>query len=54
MCGIHVKQAAADADTLIISEALRVAESKEFPVVVTGTDTDLPGMLLARETPSTK
>ena len=38
MFGIRVKQAEADADTLIISTALHVAESAEVPVVVIGTD----------------
>ena len=53
MFGIRVKQAEADADTLIISTALHVAESAEEPVVVIGTDTDLLVMLVARTTPST-
>jgi len=53
MFGIRVKQAEADADTLIISTALHVAESAEEPVVVIGTDTDLLVMLVVRATPST-
>jgi len=53
MFGIRVKQAEADADTLIISTALHVAESAEVPVVVIGTDTNLLVMLVARATPST-
>jgi len=53
MTGIRVKQAEADADTLIESTALAVAESEQVPVVVVGTDTDLLVMLVARATAST-
>lgn len=53
MFGICVKQAEADADTLIISTALHVAESAEVTVVVIGTDTDLLVMLVARATSAT-
>lgn len=41
IAGIYVKQANADTDTVIVSTALAVAESKNWPVVVVGTDTDL-------------
>ena len=47
LSGIHVKQADADADTLIISTALTIAESENLPVIVVGTDTDLLVMLVA-------
>lgn len=47
--GIAVKQASADADALIVSTALSLAESGE-PVVVVGTDTDLLVMLVAQAT----
>ena len=40
MAGIRVKQAEADADTLIVSTSLAVAGSEQVPLVV-GTDTDL-------------
>ena len=53
---IRVRQAEADADTLIVSTALNsvaVAESEELPVVVVGTDTDLLVMLVARATTTT-
>lgn len=53
MAGIHVKQAEADADTLIVSTALTTAESEELPAIVVGTDTDLLVMLVAQATPST-
>lgn len=43
--GIAVKQASADADALIVSTALSLAESGE-PVVVVATDTDLLVMLV--------
>ena len=51
--GIRVKQAGSDADSLIISTALHVAEAAEAPVVVIGTDTDLLVMLLALTISST-
>ena len=38
--GIHVKQADADANTLIISTSLDVAASEGRPVVVVDKDTD--------------
>ena len=47
--GVHVKQAQADADALIVSTALSLAESGK-PVVVVGTDTDLLVMLVAQAT----
>ena len=53
MSGICFQQAKADADTLIISTALRLAETTEVPVIVVGTDTDLLVMLVARATSST-
>ena len=53
MSGICFQQAKADADTLIISTALRLAEKTEVPVIVVGTDTDLLVMLVARATSST-
>ena len=45
--GIIVKQAKADADSLIVSTALNLAESGN-PVVVFGTDTDILVMLVAQ------
>lgn len=51
MAGIRVKHAEEDADTLIVSTALAVAESEQVPVVVVGTD--LLVMLTARATTST-
>ena len=53
MAGIRVIQAEADADTLIVSTALTVAEKEEVPVVVVGTDTDLLVMLVARASSGT-
>ncbi|KAG1677542.1 hypothetical protein GQR58_013879 [Nymphon striatum] len=53
MSGIRVKQAEADAGTLIVSTAIAVAESEEQSVVVVGTDTDLLVMLVARATTTT-
>ena len=51
--GIIVMQAESDADTLIVSTALHMAESDcNRPVVVVGTDTDLLVMLVARATSS--
>ena len=50
--GICVKQADANADTLIVSTALSIEESQALPVVV-GTDTDLLVMLVARTTTTT-
>lgn len=47
--GVHVKQAQADADALIVSTARFLAESGK-PVVVVGTDTDLLVMLVAQAT----
>ena len=47
--GVQVKQAQADADALIVSTALSLAESIK-PVVVVGTDTDLLVMLVAQAT----
>ena len=38
--GMHVKQADADANTLIISTSLDVAASEGRQVIVVGTDTD--------------
>lgn len=49
--GWHTCQA--DADMLIVSTALAVAESEELPVVVVGTDTDLLVMMVARATDNT-
>lgn len=49
--GVQVKQAQADADALIVSTALSLAESGK-PVVVVGTDTDLLVMLVAQATPN--
>ncbi len=46
--GIRVEQATADADTLIVSTALTVADAAEQSVVVVGTDTDILVMLVAR------
>ncbi len=43
-----MKQARADADTLIVSTALAVADAAEQAVVIVGTDTDLLVMLVAR------
>ena len=51
--GIRVIQAEADADTLIVSTALTVAETEKLPVVVVGTDTDLLVMLVARASSGT-
>ena len=45
---IHVKQAAGDADFLIISTALEAAAQTTDPVVVVGNDTDLQCMLVER------
>ena len=45
--GIRVKQVEADADTLIVSTALALAESEDLPFVVVGTGTDLLVMLVA-------
>ena len=53
MTGILVKQAEADADTLIVSTTLAVAEPERVSVVVIGTDIDLLVMLVARATAST-
>ena len=51
--GILVKQAAADADSLIVLTALQMAEAGDgSPVVVIGTDTDILVMLIARATAS--
>jgi len=49
---INVKQAETDADSLIVSTALALAESEDLPVIVVGTDTDLLVMLVARATTS--
>ena len=38
LAGIRVKQAQADADTLIVSTALSTAESEKLPVIVVGTE----------------
>ena len=46
--GVHVKQAQADADALIVSTALSLAESIK-PSVVVGTDTDLLVMQVAQQ-----
>ncbi len=51
---ITVKQAEADADSLIISTALSVSQSLSKPVVVIGTDTDLLVMLVSQATPLTR
>ena len=48
MAGIRVIQAEADADTLIVSTGLTVAETEKVPVVVVGTDIDLLAMLVVR------
>ena len=54
MAGILVKQAEADADTLLLTTAQAVAESEEVPVVVdVAADTDLLVMLVARATSAT-
>ena len=53
MAGIHVKQAEADADRLIVSTTLATAESEALPVIVVGTDTDLLVMLVAWVTTNT-
>ena len=50
--GITVKQAEADADTLIVSTAFQMGEGSDQPVVVVGTDTDLLVMLVAYATSS--
>ncbi|KAG0710803.1 hypothetical protein GWK47_022052 [Chionoecetes opilio] len=47
--GILVKQVMADADALIVSIALSLADSGK-PVVVVGTDTDILVMLVAQAT----
>ena len=53
MADMHVKQAEADADTLIVWTALTKTESEKLTGIVVGTDTDLMVMLVARATPST-
>lgn len=53
MAGMCVKQADADADTLIVSTAPAVSESKNRPVDVVGTDTDLLVMLVAQASTTT-
>ena len=42
-----MRQAWADADSLIISTALTTAEIEQVPVIVAGSDTDLLVMLVA-------
>jgi len=54
LTGVQVKQAEADADTLIVSTALAVAESEVLPVVVVGTDTDLIVKMVAQATNNTE
>ena len=53
MAEIHIIQAKADVDTLIVSTAFTVAETEEVPVVAVGTDTDLLVMLVARASSGT-
>ena len=54
LAGITVKQAESDADTLIVSTAIEIAESNGgSPVVVVGTDTYLLVMLVAFATAAT-
>lgn len=48
--GINVEQAPADADTLIVSTALKLADG-EHTITVVGTDTDLLVMMVARAPP---
>ena len=48
LAGFHVRQAEADADSLIISTALTTAEIEQVPVIVAGSDTDLLVMLVAQ------
>ena len=43
-----VKQDPADADHLIVSTALTLAQTERKPVVVAGTDTDLLAMLISQ------
>ena len=46
--GVLVKQDPADADHLIVSKALTLAQTERKPVFVVGTDTDLLAMLIYR------
>ena len=53
MAEIHIIQAKADVDTLIVFTAFTVAETEEVPVVAVSTDTDLLVMLVARASSGT-
>ena len=46
--GVLVKQDPADADHIIVSTALTLAQTERKPVVVVGTDTDLLEMLISK------
>ena len=46
--GVIVKQDAADADHLIVSTALTLAQTERKPVVVVGTDTDVLVILISQ------
>ena len=46
--GVPMKQAPADADHIIVSTALTLAQTERNPVVVVGTDTDLLVMLISQ------
>ena len=46
--GVIVKQDTADADHLIVSTAMTLAQTERKPVVVVGTDTDLLVMLVSQ------
>ena len=48
--GIEVKQAKGDADWLIVSTALNIANASRWPVGVVATDTDILCMLVALST----
>ena len=48
MTSIRVKQAGADADTLVVSTALSGAELGQKPVILVGRDTNLLVVLVAR------
>ena len=51
LSGIQIKQADADADCLVVSTGLHVAEEAGVPVIIVGSDTDLFVMLVARTVP---
>ena len=51
--GVLVKQDPADADHLIVSTALTLAQPERKPVFVVGTDTDLLVMLISRSSSDT-